>query len=87
MSSGMGAVKSPNPNGRQLLLVIEWMLWTPTQHKNLTSLLGYQLCWVNGMDAVKSNPKDASSYLGYHILLSSEQDALKSPNLMAARSW
>ena len=40
------------------------------------------------MDAVKSpNPKDASSYLGYQILLSSEKDALKSPNLMAASSW
>ena len=39
------------------------------------------------MAAVKSpNPKNASSYLGYQILLSSEKDALKSPNLMAASS-
>ena len=47
LSTGMGDVKSPNPNGCWLLKM-EWMQWIHTQYKNLTVYFGYQNCWVMG---------------------------------------
>ena len=44
---GWMLLKSPNPTGCYLLLM-EWMLWTHKQQKNLTVLLGYQFCWLIG---------------------------------------
>ena len=56
LSSGMDAVKSPNPTGCKLW-AMEWMMWAHKQYKNLTACIGYQILLSSGMDAVTSpNP-------------------------------